>query len=59
MIGGTVGPGTDGGVGCGGGPVVLGPAGIGGVFILGKWLIALLRRSECGVPAVITEVVDA
>lgn len=55
MMGGTVGSGTDGG----GGPVVLGPASIGGVFILGKWLIALLRRSECGVPAVITEVVDA
>ena len=59
MMGGTVGSGTDGGAGCGGGPMVLGPAGIGGVFILGKWLIALLRRSECGVPAVITEVVDA
>ena len=58
MLGGTVGSGTDGGGGCGG-PVVLGPGSIGGVFILGKWLIALLRRSECGVPAVITEVVDA
>lgn len=58
MMGGTVDSGTGGGCGSGG-SVVLGPASIGGVFILGKWLIALLRRSECGVPAVITEVVDA
>ena len=59
MMGGTVGSGTDGGGSGGGGPMMLGPAGTGGVFILWKWLIALLRRSECGVPAVITEVVDA
>ena len=37
MMGGTVDSGT--GCGCGsGGSVVLGPASIGGVFILGKWL---------------------